>query len=319
MRKRSIYEAVVYDAQVSRQGALRLPAGPRAHRRRSVADGPEPRRAALRPQRSARARRQPAGQRSTASRFGCSPAAGAAAAAASSRGSTRPAWRGKPLVGRLRLRLPRQRRRSALRRRRATRAGRCARPGRARASAATSCRASARSAPRASTRPTGSAISRSGARWSAPAMPARRCSPRRRRRSSSAGDQRADGADQPDPAGRPLFAGQPRDQIRLPVHRLHLPRAADVRRDRRRARVGGRISADGRGAGAVLRAAARLRRSDRLHARLHPRLGGDRRAEHRLFRRGARELAPGRASSAGCSSASMPCSTSSSASRPSRC
>ena len=43
----------------------------------------------------------------------------------------------------------------------------------------------------------------------------------------------ADRADQPDPAGRPLFAGQPRDQIRLPVHRLHLPRAADVRRDRR--------------------------------------------------------------------------------------
>ena len=60
---------------------------------------------------------------------------------------------------------------------------------------------------------------------------------------------RSDRADQPDPAGRPLFAGQPRNQIRLPVHWLHLPRAADVRRDRRRARVGGRISADGRGAG----------------------------------------------------------------------
>ena len=61
VRKRSIYEAVVYDAQVSGQGALRLPAGPRPDRRRSGADGPDPRRAALRPQRSARARRQSAG------------------------------------------------------------------------------------------------------------------------------------------------------------------------------------------------------------------------------------------------------------------
>ena len=50
-------------------------------------------------------------------------------------------------------------------------------------------------------------------------------------------------AGQPDPAGRPLFAGQPRGQIRLPVHRLHLPRLPDVRRDRRGAGVGGRISA----------------------------------------------------------------------------
>ena len=40
---------------------------------------------------------------------------------------------------------------------------------------------------------------------------------------------------------------------------------ADVRRHRRRARIGGRISADGRGAGAVLRPAARLCRGHRLH------------------------------------------------------
>ena len=44
--------------------------------------------------------------------------------------------------------------------------------------------------------------------------------------------------------------------------------------------------------------------------------GGDRRAEHGLFGRGAEKLAASRASSAGCSSAFMPCSTSSSASRP---
>ena len=59
----------------------------------------------------------------------------------------------------------------------------------------------------------------------------RRAGPRTRRRTP--------GRSQPDPAGRSLFAGQPRHQIRLPVHRLHLPRAPDVRRDRRRARVGG--------------------------------------------------------------------------------
>ena len=136
-----------------------------------------------------------------------------------------------------------------------------------------------RRATRASTRPIGSAISRSAGRWSAPAMPggSRLRRPPSRSPTATAATTGSGSvqtrADQPDPAGRSLFAGQSRDQIRLPVHRLHLPRAADVRRDRRRARVGGRISADGRGAGAVLRAAARLRRSDRLHARLHPRLG----------------------------------------------
>ena len=59
VRKRSIYEAVVYDAQVKAVGALRLPAGPRAHRSRAGADGPFAGRAALRPQRPARPRRQP--------------------------------------------------------------------------------------------------------------------------------------------------------------------------------------------------------------------------------------------------------------------
>ena len=69
--------------------------------------------------------------------------------------------------------------RSASPRRPATRAGRCTRPGRARASAAISCRPSARSPTRASTRPIKSAIWRLAGHWSAPAIPAARQARRR--------------------------------------------------------------------------------------------------------------------------------------------
>ena len=98
VRKRSIYEAVVYDAAGHGQGALRLSAGPRAHRRRSRGDGPDARRAALRAQRPARARRKSAGSRRRRSRSGCSPAAEAAAGAASSPGSTRAASPAQPIA-----------------------------------------------------------------------------------------------------------------------------------------------------------------------------------------------------------------------------
>ena len=108
VRKRSIYEAVVYDAARRRHGALRLPARPRPHGRRSGADGPEPRRAALR--RSAiRAGSAPIrASPPTAGRCACSPAAEAAAAAASSPGSMRRGLTGQADRGRFRLRLPRQ-------------------------------------------------------------------------------------------------------------------------------------------------------------------------------------------------------------------
>ena len=99
--------------------------------------------------------------------------------------------------------------------------------------------------------------------------------------------QGASRRDRADAVGRRLFAGRPLDEVRLPVHRLHVPRAADVRRDRRSARVERRISADGRGAGAVLRVASRVRGGHRLHAGLCRRGGGDRGTEHRLFGGGA--------------------------------
>ena len=53
--------------------------------------------------------------------------------------------------------------------------------------------------------------------------------------------------------------------------------------------------------------------------RLYPRLGGDRGAEHRLFGGGARRAGGELRSSAACSSGFTRCSTSSSASKPSRC
>jgi inner membrane protein len=136
---------------------------------------------------------------------------------------------------------------------------------------------SARSASAASTPPTASATSRWDDRWSAPAtrvagMVERVAPPSRepmvatpittRRRAGP------DRADQPDPAGRPLFAGQPGDKYGFLfigftfLALLMFDVIGGVRS------FGGRISADGRGAGAVLRAPARARRGDRLHCRL---------------------------------------------------
>ena len=174
----------------------------------------EPRRTALRPQRSARARRQPARRRSTASRCGCSRAAAAAAGAASSPGST-PAsldragrWRSTspidfrgnaalslaPQAGDTRWRVRSAWPQPELRRRLPARRTR-------------------RSTARGSTPPTASAISRSAARWFRPAIAAasnmiERVPPPSRMptmaTTDAAGHRRpgADGADQPDPAGR---------------------------------------------------------------------------------------------------------------------
>ena len=175
-RKRSIYEAVVYDAHVSGQGALRLSAGPRPDRRRALADGLDAApscasasaiRAGSAPIRSVAVggkplRLQPGGGSSGGRGFfAWVDASGLAAQpiavdfAYDFRGnaslSLAPAGRRHAVDGAFVLAEPELRRRF---------------PARQRATSAT----------RASTPTTASAISRSADRWSAPATPAR-CEP----------------------------------------------------------------------------------------------------------------------------------------------
>ena len=244
LRKRSIYEAVVYDRR-SRAGALRLAAGPRPRRDRARRARPRPRRASLRRSATRAASAPIRGSSSTASRLRLQPGGGSSGRRAASSPWSMPRACQPADRGRLRLALRGNEALSLVPQAGDTRwTVRSTWPHPSFGGAFLPAQRQVGADGFSATYRIGNlALGRS-------LVDPRRRRNQHRRRANRTAAPRADAAEraggafdprrragQPDPAGRSLFAGRPRDEIRLPVHRLHLPRPADVRRHRRGARV----------------------------------------------------------------------------------